>query len=206
VTFIINVRGGGPSSGYISTGFFSGMYYRLKQTCHQIYFSRSNVRPCRASLGEQKSQRYAVTIVQFPRLTSSSPTGWRTAGPLHLRAPRDRVTSLLYQLHIHQPNSQTRTSHMVRSLPRWRRCGGCPSRHASWADVSSRNEPRRPSPTSMAAHRLNRMDRRIWPSGQRFASVHDWRALVKIWDQEFAAFVSNPFTAYILHNAAYLIN
>jgi hypothetical protein len=25
VTYIIDVRGGGPSSGYISTGFFSGM-------------------------------------------------------------------------------------------------------------------------------------------------------------------------------------
>jgi len=27
VTFIINVRGGGPSSGYISTGFFSGLMF-----------------------------------------------------------------------------------------------------------------------------------------------------------------------------------
>ena len=26
VTYVIDVRGGGPSSGYISTGFFGGMH------------------------------------------------------------------------------------------------------------------------------------------------------------------------------------
>jgi hypothetical protein len=168
VTFIINVRGGGPSSGYISTGFFSGMSsfcLRLGQRPNQESFLRSHVRPCCASLGEQKSQPWRYITVQSSKLTLSSSAGGRTAGPLHLCAPRDRVrcSSIIHT--STNPNSQTRTSRLVRSLPRRRRCGGCLSRHASRADVSSCNEPRRPRPTSMATHRLNRMDRRIRPSG-----------------------------------------
>lgn len=34
VTFIINVRGGGPSSGYISSGFFGGMCLRYRSVTH----------------------------------------------------------------------------------------------------------------------------------------------------------------------------
>lgn len=32
VTYVINERGGGPSSGYISSGFFAGEYYTARFT------------------------------------------------------------------------------------------------------------------------------------------------------------------------------
>jgi len=44
----------------------------------------------------------------------------------------------------------------------------------------------------MVAHGLYWMDRRIRPGGQCVAAVHDWRVLVKVWDQEFTASVSEP--------------
>jgi hypothetical protein len=56
VTYVIDVRGGGPSSGYISSGFFGGKLagYARGSTC--LFVNRSHDWPCRSFVGEQKGK------------------------------------------------------------------------------------------------------------------------------------------------------
>jgi hypothetical protein len=61
VTFIIDVRGGGPSSGYISAGFFGGMlFHKLTfAVCSDDLF-RSYGWPNSAIVGQSKSQYHLM--------------------------------------------------------------------------------------------------------------------------------------------------
>ena len=63
MTFIIKMRKGGLSSGYISSGFFGGTltYYQLFNECSVQNLHRPDVWPCCASLGEQKGE-HRVTM------------------------------------------------------------------------------------------------------------------------------------------------
>lgn len=50
MTFIIDVRGGGPSSGYISAGFFGGMFSDYRNMHSFIQTSRSGMTIGRVAL------------------------------------------------------------------------------------------------------------------------------------------------------------
>jgi fucose permease len=54
VTFMMIVRGGGPLSGYVSTGFFGGKYLVIPSLSSVKYFFkiRSYFGPCRLGRGD----------------------------------------------------------------------------------------------------------------------------------------------------------
>jgi hypothetical protein len=53
VTLLMVVRGGGPSSGYVSTGFFGGMYLvTLHFLVLNIFLIRSYFGPCHLGRGD----------------------------------------------------------------------------------------------------------------------------------------------------------
>lgn len=58
VSYIIHVRGGGPPSGYVSSGFFGGEprpVLGLDLPTHQsMGILRSDTWPCHPSMGQQK--------------------------------------------------------------------------------------------------------------------------------------------------------
>ena len=54
VTFLMIVRDGGPSSGYVSTGFFGGKYLVTLRFLVLNIFFRSYFGPCRLTRGDQE--------------------------------------------------------------------------------------------------------------------------------------------------------
>ena len=52
VTFLMNVRGGGPSTGYVSTGFFGGKYLIIPSLSFVEHIFRPYFGPCDLGRGD----------------------------------------------------------------------------------------------------------------------------------------------------------
>ena len=67
VTYIIQRRGGGPSAGYISSGFFGGKStpYRWMQDSNLMFGLRTNNCKGRLTLGKPQSKSDKLLIVHF---------------------------------------------------------------------------------------------------------------------------------------------
>jgi len=84
VTFIIKVRGGGPSAGYISSGFFGGQFGSL----NTIFTNHNTIHLAGLTLGRVLLLWVNKKAFKFPALGISHANliqGRRTTGPVYIR-------------------------------------------------------------------------------------------------------------------------
>ncbi len=88
VTYIIQDRGGGPSAGYISSGFFGGMCSdKANNPVDQTDKFRSHSWPGRTSMGKSKGMSEIQCI-----LLVSCFSGGRETGAPNIWPPGNRVS------------------------------------------------------------------------------------------------------------------
>lgn len=54
VTYIIDIRGGGPSTGYVSSGFFGGEINHANRAVEFANVIRPHIGPCAFAVGQQE--------------------------------------------------------------------------------------------------------------------------------------------------------
>ena len=101
VTFLMIVRGGGPSSGYVSTGFFGGrflfifVFFLYHDIEHIIFLIRSYFGPRRLSRGDQEGDTL-YTIEHFPGKPNGKSVDWKHLRHLCLHPPGNFVSCSLF--------------------------------------------------------------------------------------------------------------
>ena len=156
MTYVIDYRHGGSSSGYISTGFWAGEFscirasytYKPGLTCQGLTIGRLAFLKVNKLIGEPRVLLvYAVLAIacvlslEVDLLPAS-------------RFPFRGLT-----------RSQVRVRRLVRPFSDRRRHHCRMHRASPRTDVPPRDEPRRAGSPTVASHRRHRMDHRIWTGG-----------------------------------------
>ena len=96
----------------------------------------------------------------------------------------------LRHLHLRPPRNRARDRRLARAIPRRGRRRSLIRRRGARANLSDRDEPLGTHPPAVAAHRVHRLDRRLWASRLCAMAVLDGCARAEGRHRELAATVS----------------
>lgn len=211
VTFIIRERSGGPSSGYISSGFFGGEQYRCSRCDESEDGSRSGSGTCRVDWREQMDRRRegGLRVYRARDWVGSSPC--RLSSQSAHSHPEYRLeltiwfvpsiiqNAIAVRLSFFPPSSRQ----LPLATPLLNHSIGLDHRSPPGPLLPHHRLPLEPHSPALDAHSLRGMDR--WYRRERFSclAVYHRYLGVQVRDQVVAAFVSVHYL-FLLPSSLYL--